>query len=108
MKHCFLLIGFSAITLSACGTSETTEKSSISALFKSETEAPNAPARPVCDAIGTKSEGWYLNGELLGWSQCKHKTIACLRVGTRGEGWYEIDGDNNSLVKWALCGSPQL
>lgn len=43
---------------------------------------------PKCDAIGTRSEGWYQEGELVAWDFCKDKKIACENIGTKSEGWY--------------------
>jgi hypothetical protein len=50
---------------------------------------------PICDAIGTRSEGWYLDGQLMidyrgvpAFDKCQFKKVECKAIGTRSEGWY--------------------
>jgi hypothetical protein len=57
---------------------------------------------PRCDAIGSRSEGWYdCDGALIGWAQCAECTAVCDAIGSRSEGWYSsCDGQ---LIGWANC-----
>ncbi len=69
------------------------------------------PCQPKCDAIGSKSEGWYdgCTNELLNkpigsgklWAQCAKCDSFCDKKGTKSEGWY--DSCSKSLIKWAQC-----
>ncbi|HAZ12712.1 MAG: hypothetical protein A2X86_11055 [Bdellovibrionales bacterium GWA2_49_15] len=59
------------------------------------TKCSDAEVIPACSAIGTRSEGWYLNGRLMtretgvpAWDMCQEKNIYCQYVGTPLEGWY--------------------
>jgi hypothetical protein len=57
---------------------------------------------PRCDAIGSRSEGWYdCDGQLIGWAQCAQCVAECRAKGTRSEGWYSSCDDH--LIKWDLC-----
>jgi Bacterial pre-peptidase C-terminal domain len=49
---------------------------------------------PVCDAIGSRSEGWYdgCTGELLQWDQCAIHAAYCEYDGNEGWGWYSTSG----------------
>ena len=63
---------------------------------------------PVCDAVGTRSEGWYdsCSGELYVWAGCDGCEAECLYPGTRAEGWYDTCGvgaDGTGLILWADC-----
>ncbi len=58
--------------------------------------------RPVCDAIGTRSEGWYWEdtGELIKFESCASMgSPFCGAIGSRSEGWYTESG----LITWAFC-----
>ena len=58
---------------------------------------------PECEAIGTKSEGWYdsCTGKLIKWDNCDGCFAVCKAVGTRSEGWYSsCDGE---LITWDNC-----
>ncbi len=66
--------------------------------------------RPICDAVGTRSEGWYdsCTNELIGWAQCSNCTALCQAVGSRSEGWYDSCGtgmDGTGLIRWERCGT---
>ncbi len=62
---------------------------------------------PVCDAVGTRSEGWYLNGMLMkdflgrpAYDHCVDKRVICDGIGSRGEGWYieaNITGEDKAM-----------
>jgi len=60
--------------------------------------------KPVCNNIGTRSEGWYdsCTGEAIKLGSCSRCTAICDKIGTREEGWYcSCDG---SLIKYDQCG----
>ena len=59
--------------------------------------------KPICDKIGTRSEGWYdsCTKELIKYDSCSRCTAICKEVGTRAEGWY--DSCDNSLIKLERC-----
>jgi len=46
--------------------------------------------RPICDHIGTWSEGWYdpCTDERICYQMCDGATVFCLHVGDYSEGWY--------------------
>ena len=57
---------------------------------------------PYCSAIGSKSEGWYQNGELIRYDNCDGCYAVCKTVNSTSEGWYSsCDG---KLIKWEKCG----
>ncbi len=63
-------------------------------------------AAPVCNEIGTRSEGWYQNEELIGFDNCNGMEAKCMAIGTRGEGWYAVDketGEQAWLIKYDSC-----
>lgn len=64
--------------------------------------------RPICDAIGTRAEGWYLAGELMtkfdgtkAWDSCADKMVTCDAFGSRAEGWYITS--QKELLTWDNC-----
>lgn len=61
---------------------------------------------PVCDATGTRSEGWYdsCTGGLIMWSNCARSKAVCRGEGTRSEGWY--DALTGELIKYGNCYDP--
>ena len=64
---------------------------------------------PTCDAIGSRSEGWYdsCTHDLIGWAQCAGCQAECRNVGTRSEGWYDtcnVGMNGTGLIQWAACG----
>ncbi|PKN47716.1 MAG: hypothetical protein CVU59_01835 [Deltaproteobacteria bacterium HGW-Deltaproteobacteria-17] len=62
----------------------------------------NTQHRPVCNAIGTRSEGWYWEdtGELIKFETCSGQPApTCGAIGSRSEGWYS----ETSLIVWAFC-----
>jgi len=62
------------------------------------------PRFPICGAIGTKSEGWYLKGELIKYDTCSKCSSICDSIGTKSEGWYSsCDYTEDSLIKYELC-----
>ena len=68
-----------------------------------------AAKAPICDKIGSKSEGWYAaDGSLVCWTQCSGAVAQCLYVGTRSEGWYSSRAGAGcmgmDLIAWAQCG----
>jgi len=56
---------------------------------------------PYCDAIGTKSEGWYQYDELIKYDTCEGCYAVCSAIGTKSEGWYS--SCTNELIKWEVC-----
>jgi hypothetical protein len=64
------------------------------------------PAAVLCDAIGSRSEGWYYsNGNLIKWDSCKGCTAACKTIGGV-EGWYS--SCNSMLIAKGCKGLPDL
>ncbi len=59
--------------------------------------------RPVCSAIGTKSEGWYdsCNKKLIKYDNCKECKVVCKNIGTKSEGWY--NSCNVELIRFGKC-----
>lgn len=55
--------------------------------------------KPICDKIGTRSEGWYdsCSGRLIKYDTCSGCEAICNEVGTRNEGWYS-SCDNSTIV----------
>jgi hypothetical protein len=62
-------------------------------------------AEPYCTAIGSKSEGWYENGERIIWDNCDGCYAKCKYYETDSEGWYS--SCDNKLIKYANCGEDQ-
>lgn len=61
---------------------------------------PAIQERPICTNIGTRSEGWYLNGELIKYDKCVCVAV-CKAIGTRSEGWYS--SCTGELIKYETC-----
>jgi hypothetical protein len=60
--------------------------------------------RPFCDAIGSRSEGWYWGdtGELIGFGPCAElEAPQCLAIGSRSEGWYS--NGEPALITYDNC-----
>ncbi|MDD3174997.1 MAG: hypothetical protein PHU51_00815 [Candidatus Nanoarchaeia archaeon] len=55
---------------------------------------------PICEKINTKSEGWYLNGELIKLDTCVCKAV-CRYEGSKSEGFY--NSCNGELIKYFMC-----
>lgn len=66
---------------------------------KPELPATTEMAVPVCKKTGTRSEGWYSNGELLRYGPCEGIKPECKMSGTRSEGWYSGD----ELIEYDQC-----
>jgi hypothetical protein len=69
---------------------------------------PQAACVPVCDAIGSRSEGWYngCTGELICWANCADHTATCGAIGSRSEGWYSTGNkgcNGSNLIGWTNC-----
>lgn len=65
---------------------------------------------PTCNAIGTKSEGWYEpSGKLVCFAQCAAAAVTCEAIGSRSEGWYATPATAACppgvprLVQWTDC-----
>ncbi len=58
--------------------------------------------KPRCCAIGSRSEGWYQDGKLIKWDNCKGCYAVCKLIGTRSEGWYS--SCDNKLIQYDQCG----
>jgi hypothetical protein len=58
---------------------------------------------PVCDAIGTRSEGWYdaATGTLIRYAFCAECVPECRACGSFSEGWY--DSCTGELIAWGNC-----
>jgi hypothetical protein len=68
----------------------------------------DSTSAPVCDAIGTRSEGWYTpDGERICWASCAEASAArCDAIGSRSEGWYTDDEAGcmgGGLIHWDDC-----
>lgn len=59
--------------------------------------------RPVCGAIGSRSEGWRdsCTGQLIRWDRCGQCEAVCLFCGSKSEGWY--DSCTGELIQWGDC-----
>lgn len=66
-------------------------------------DCKEAPCRPVCAFIGTRSEGWYdsCTGERHAWAFCAQSDPVCLHCGSKSEGWY--DSSTGELIVWTIC-----
>lgn len=68
-----------------------------------------APVAPVCDAVGSRSEGWYRadTHELICWANCAGLEATCGAIGSRSEGWYTDAGHGciggGGLIGWDNC-----
>lgn len=62
-------------------------------------------AQPVCEAIGSRSEGWRRgpSGDLITYASCSTCRAECRSAGTAAEGWYSTC--DSGLIEYALCGS---
>jgi hypothetical protein len=67
---------------------------------------------PYCDKVGTRSEGWYIHGDLMenftgepAYDFCADKMTYCGAKGTRSEGWYIIDFMNIPFDQLSLKSS---
>jgi hypothetical protein len=68
-----------------------------------------APQKPECVGIGTRSEGWLIVGEPIRYAQCAGKSAECGAVGTRSEGWYAFEKVPGGRLEYARCaGSAEL
>jgi hypothetical protein len=56
---------------------------------------------PVCDAIGTRSEGWYdpCTGKLLRWALCAECEAECRPFRPDLDAWY--DSCTDELIAWS-------
>lgn len=62
-----------------------------------------ASETPQCLYDGTRSEGWYQGGQLIGWADCSEQVAVCLFSGTRSEGWYSMRVEDIQQVRWDNC-----
>jgi len=71
-------------------------------IIPGEAEIP-FKCKPICNAIGTRSEGWYdsCTKKLIRWENCKGCEAVCKGVGTRSEGWY--DSCTEKLIRYGEC-----
>ena len=58
--------------------------------------------KPLCGAIGTRSEGWLI-AEVLKYDTCADKTVECVLKGTRTEGWSAYKKTNSTFLIYANC-----
>ncbi len=60
--------------------------------------------KPVCVNIGSKSEGWQMNGKLA-WDNCSDKAVICGAKGSKSEGWYAADKELSTrhVIEKANC-----
>jgi hypothetical protein len=56
--------------------------------------------RPVCMAIGTRSEGWYdsCTGKLITYAFCKDCEAECRACGSKSHGWWDTCTDQ--IIFW--------
>jgi len=77
-------------------------------IIPSEIEIP-FKCKPICNAIGTRSEGWYdsCNKKLIRWESCEGCEAICKAIGTKSEGWY--DSCTEKLIRYGKCeiGEPE-
>jgi hypothetical protein len=73
---------------------------------------PETACKPVCRALGTRSEGWYdgCTGSLICFAQCDGAEAECGAIGSRSEGWYSATGaptgcGGGALIHWDQCAS---
>jgi len=71
-------------------------------IIPSEIEIP-FKCKPICNAIGTRSEGWYdsCTKRRIRWESCEGCEAICKAVGTRSEGWY--DSCTDELIRYGKC-----
>ena len=72
---------------------------------------PNEEGKPYCGAIGSRSEGWYVNSdsnrpELIRWDNCNGCFAICKAIGTRSEGWYS--SCDEKLIKYDNCSTANI
>jgi len=70
--------------------------------IKIECQIPKI-CKPICDAIGTRSEGWYdsCTKERIKWANCQGCEAICKEVGTESEGWY--NSCSGELIQYGKC-----
>jgi|GEM_PF-5973744 len=57
--------------------------------------------QPICDKIGTRSEGWYdCEGNLIRYARCENCKVDCQAWGSKSEGWYS---DCDGLINYDMC-----
>ena len=77
---------------------------SFECIIPAEIEIPSVwPCKPICDAIGTRSEGWYdsCTKTLIKWDNCEGCEAICKTVGTKSEGWY--NSCTGEVIKYGEC-----
>ena len=71
-------------------------------VFSTRQECEKELIKPICSAIGTRSEGWYdRQNNLIKYDTCKDCQAVCSAIGTRSEGWYS--SCTKTLIKYADC-----
>jgi len=62
--------------------------------------------KPKCDAVGSKSEGWYdgCTAKLIRWDDCASCSAVCRHKGSYSQGWY--DSCDDALIKYDLTCVP--
>jgi hypothetical protein len=65
------------------------------------------PAAPVCDKIGSRSEGWYdgETGDLICFANCAGSEVRCDKNHSMSEGFYTDDGAGcmGNLIAYSNC-----
>ena len=52
-------------------------------------DAMASDGRPVCQNVGSRSEGWFeADGTLICFTRCDGAVVSCENIGSRSEGWY--------------------
>ena len=65
--------------------------------------------RPVCVAIGTRSEAWLIPGERrMRFANCADQIAACGAIGTRSEGWYIYEKRPEGPLKYDNCADTEI
>ncbi len=99
MKSLVSLTCFSVLAMSACGGVVTRESAEVSSV----SDGVRISRQPVCANVGTKGEGWYVDGFPIVWAKCEKKILACMKSGTADEGWYEVTPADMGLLRFGFC-----
>ena len=60
-------------------------------------------APPQCINIGSRSEGWQMPDGHLIKTQCKSQVAFCDAIGTKSEGWYAASVAESRLIIYDNC-----
>ncbi len=65
------------------------------------TPAPNVA--PECINVGTPLEGWRMSDGLLITDTCQNKIAFCDAIGSKSEGWYSASVVHSELIRYENC-----